>query len=401
VDLESTEYAVTCVEASVDPAWDARVEAMGGDLAQTTLWAASRQRLGFRAYRITIASAEQELLGGCLMYVKRVAPAWWVASIPRGPLVFAPGSSAAFAVVRGIVTAARRAGVRVLIIQPPEAAPALEEATVEIGFRPGVPSVAPEATIRLDLKRSDEEILSSMSSMRRRNLRKALRSGLEVSQDDDIAVFHRLHVATAQRQGFIPASRENLQAQWDVLAPHARCTMFIARYHGVAAAGIWATRFAGTVTFKLAGWDANSPAPPHASDAVHWAAIQWARTNGDGIYDLGGFDRRVAERLVNRQPMPDDFHRSPSFYKVGFGGTAVLLPRARFLLLPKLADLALGRAAQSLFASPGGHRLAQHLRNGRLPGRRPASGVALSLERFCPASVLRMRGNRLARLFAG
>jgi Acetyltransferase (GNAT) domain len=213
-----------------------------------------------------------------------------------------------------------------------------------------------------------------MSALRRRNLRKALRSGLEVCQDDDIELFHRLHVATAQRQGFVPVTRENLRAQWDLLAPHANCTMFIARYHGVAAAGIWATRFAGTVTFKLAGWDASSPAPPHASDAVHWAAIQWARNNGDRTYDLGGFDRRSAECLVSRRPMPDGFHRSPSFYKLSLGGMVVLFPRARFLLLPKLVDFALGKAAQRLFASSGVHRLAQHLRNGRFPGLHPPQG---------------------------
>jgi lipid II:glycine glycyltransferase (peptidoglycan interpeptide bridge formation enzyme) len=375
MERESTEYAVGCAEASVDPAWDGLVEETGGDLAQTTLWAASRQGLGFRAYHITIATAGQELLGGCLIYVKRVAPACWVASIPRGPLVLAPESTAASAVVREIVAWARREGVRVLIIQPPEATPVLDEAMTEMGFRPGVPSVAPEATIRLDLRRSDEELLSSMSAMRRRNVRKALRSGLEVCQDDDIELFHRLHVATARRQGFVPATRENLQTQWDLLAPYANCTMFIARYHGVAAAGIWATRFAGTVTFKLAGWDASSAAPPHASDAVHWAAIQWARTNGDRIYDLGGFDRRGAECLVNGRPMSDDFHRSPSFYKLSFGGMAVLLPRARFLLLPKLADLALGGAAQRLFASSGVQQLAQHLRNGQFPGLHPSQGL--------------------------
>jgi lipid II:glycine glycyltransferase (peptidoglycan interpeptide bridge formation enzyme) len=374
--LESTEYAVTCVEAGVDPAWDALVEATpGGDLAQTTLWAVSRQRLGFRAYRITITTAGQELLGGCLMYAKRVAPAWWVASIPRGPLLFTPGSGAASAVVRAILASARRAGVRVLVIQPPEAAPALEEATISAGFRPGAPSVAPEATLRLDLRCSDEELLSSMSKKRRQNVRRALREGWEVYQDDDIELFHRLHVATAQRQGFVPVSRENLQAQWDLLAPHANCTMFIARYRGVAAAGQWVTRFAGTVTWKYAGWDASSPAPPHPNDAVYWAAIQWARTNGDRTCDLGGFDRRGAECLVSCQPMPDGFHESPGYYKLSFGGTAVLFPRARFLLLPKLADLALGRPAQRLFTSARVRRLAQHLRNGWFPGLHPPQGL--------------------------
>jgi predicted RNA methylase len=98
------------------------------------------------------------------------------------------------------------------------------------------------------------------------------------------------------------------------------CTIFIARYRGVAAAGIWLTRFAGTVTFKLAGWDASSSAPPHANDALHWAAIQWARTNGDRTYDLRGFDRRGAECLVSCRPMPDGFHHSPGFYKLALAG---------------------------------------------------------------------------------
>lgn len=376
MEFKSTGYSVTCVEAGVDPAWDALVEATpGGDLPQTTPWAVSRQRLGFRAYRITITTAGQELLGGSLMYAKRVAPAWWVASIPRGPLLFTPEPSAASAVVRAILASARRGGIRVLVIQPPEAAPALEEATISTGFRPGVPSVAPEATIRLDLRHSDEELLSLMSRGRRRDLHKALQAGFEVCQGDDIELFHRLHVATAKRQGFVPASRENLRAQWDLLAPHANCTMFIARYHGVAAAGLWVTRFAGTVTCKLAGWDASSPAPPHANDALHWAAIQWARTNGDRTCDLGGIDRRSAECLVSCRPMPDGFHHSRGHYKLSFGGTAVLLPRARFLLLPRLADLVLGRPAERLFASAGGRRLAQHLRNGRFAGLRPPQGL--------------------------
>jgi hypothetical protein len=159
-----------------------------------------------------------------------------------------------------------------------------------------------------------------------------------------------------------------------MLAPTANCTMFIARYHGTAAAGVWATRFAGTATFKLAGWDADSAAPPNASDAVQWAAIQWARSNGDRTYDFGGFDRHCAECLTAGRPLPDSFYHSPSFYKLGFGGTTLQLPRARFLLLPRLAHLAFGAVAQSLFSNPKVRRLGQHLRNGRFQGVHPRLG---------------------------
>jgi hypothetical protein len=218
-----------------------------------------------------------------------------------------------------------------------------------------------------------------MSTMRRRNLRKALRSGLEVRQDDDIELFHRLHAATAARQGFAPTTCDNLRAQWELLAPTANCAIFIARYQGIAAAGIWITRFAGTATFKLPGWDADSPAPPHAPDAVHWAAIQWARKKGDRIYDFGGFDRYCAQCLTAGRPLPDRFYHSPSFYKLSFGGTPLLFPCARFLLLPRLAHLAFGWVAQGVISSPSVRNLAQYLRNGSLPSRR--GGVRQHLEK--------------------
>ena len=45
MEFKSAGYSVTCVEAGIDAAWDALVEATpGGDLAQTTPWAVSRQR---------------------------------------------------------------------------------------------------------------------------------------------------------------------------------------------------------------------------------------------------------------------------------------------------------------------------------------------------------------------
>ncbi|WP_336489358.1 lipid II:glycine glycyltransferase FemX [Methylobacterium nigriterrae] len=379
IDIEGHAYAVTCRDAAIDPAWDAMVEAGGGDLAQTSLWAASRQRLGFRAWQITVATAGRELQGGCQMYVKRLAPACSVAFVPRGPLLFAADPDAAPAVLRETVAHARRRGVRFLIVQPPEGADALEDAMTGLGFLPGVSSVAPEATIRLDITRSDDELMGAMSAMRRRNLRKALRSDLEVRQDDDIQLFHRLHSATAARQGFVPAAYDNLRAQWELLAPTANCSMFIGRHRGVAAAGIWITRFGGVTTFKLAGWDAAGPAPPYAPDAVHWAAMRWARSTGDRFYDFGGFDRHAAECLASGRPLPEAFYRSHSFYKLGFGGTPLLMPRARFLLLPPAAHLAFGTATQSLLASPKARRLTQYLRNGRFSGAVSASiGGAIS-----------------------
>jgi peptidoglycan pentaglycine glycine transferase (the first glycine) len=351
-------------DADIDPAWDALVERTpGGDLAQTTLWAASRRQLGFRCYRLAVTASDQKLICGCMLYAKRLVPGVWLGSIPRGPLVFVDRPDAPATIVREITAFARRRGVWFLTIQPSEGGTSIDAALASAGFRLGVPSVAPEATIRLDLRRTDEELLAAMSSMRRRNIRKALRAQFEVREEQDIELFHHLHALTAARQGFAPVTLRNLRAQWDALAPGGHCTALIARYGVSPIAGLWLTRFAGTVTFKLAGWDAAS-APANANEALHWAAIQWARRSGAHTFDLGGFDRRSAEMIIGKTPLVEGFDKTPSFFKLAFGGAPILLPQAHFRFTHGLLDTAIGPVAQRFLTSPTARKLASRFRNG-------------------------------------
>jgi lipid II:glycine glycyltransferase (peptidoglycan interpeptide bridge formation enzyme) len=360
-----TRYKATCIDVDIDPDWDALVTSTdGGDLSQTTLWALSRKSLGFRAYRISVMDSDDNPVGACLLYAKKMAPQIWAGSIPRGPLMFVDRPEVSSDVIRKIVELSRQQGIRFLVLQPPECAAALDQAVIAEGFRAGVPSIAPEATIRLDLRQSDSELLKSMSSMRRRNIRKAVNAHFEIVQDQDITTFHRLHTATAVRQGFVPISLRGLQAQYDFLAPSGLCMMLIARYEGVPIAGLWLTRFAGTVTFKLAGWDANSAAPSHVNEALHWAAIQWARSQGAHTYDLGGFDRASAEYIMAGGVLTEKFRSSPSFFKFGFGGTLALFPRSRFQFTDRFTDFAFGRAAQYVFKTPALRKTAQRMRSG-------------------------------------
>jgi peptidoglycan pentaglycine glycine transferase (the first glycine) len=356
---------VTCIEMVPDPAWDALVEdSAGGDLVQTTPWAVSRRRLGFRCLHVKVAGPGPTPVGGCLLYAKRVGPGVWVGSVPRGPLLFGEGRDLARSVVQAVVTAAWHRGVRFLVMQPPEGADAIEAAMTEAGFRAGVPGVAPEATLRIDLRRDDDALLGRMSAMRRRNIRKALRAGFDIGEERDVAVFHRLHAATAARQGFVPISLDNLRAQYEALAPTDRCVTFIARHGGMPVAGLWLTRFAGTITWKLSGWDATGAAPPNANEAVHWAVMRWARERGDRTYDLGGIDRQDAQTICSGGALPEGPRHARGFFKLAFGGTPVLLPCARFILTHRFVDLTLGGAAQRALAMPAVMQLVKRMRNG-------------------------------------
>src|SRR5262245_24209424 len=179
--------------------WDRFVERCpGGDLVQTTAWASTKRGVGLQTSLTTAHGPDGEIVGGGLVIVKEVLTGVRLGYVPRGPLL--GGSDSAAAVVDGLISSARSKGVQLLIIQPPLGGEACELALTARGFEPGCPAVAPEATIRLDLRRTDEQLLAAMSEMRRRNVRKAIKSQLVIEQDDDVALFQRLHSATAARQ---------------------------------------------------------------------------------------------------------------------------------------------------------------------------------------------------------
>jgi peptidoglycan pentaglycine glycine transferase (the first glycine) len=352
--------------ADSDPAWDSFVASCpGGDLVQTTAWAATKRAIGLHTSLTTLHDGPNgEIVGGGLIVAKEVLPSVRLGYVARGPLVDADADEAsAGEIVEALVSLARSQGVRLLVIQPPLGGDFADRALAERGFDHGCASVAPEASIRLDLTRTEDELLAGMSRTRRQGVRQASRSALTVEQGCDVSVFHRLYAATASRQGFNAMDAGALQAQWDGLTPSGLGAVFIARYHGDPVAVLWVTLFAGVVTLKLTGWDAAAVGGQHANEALHWAAMRWARAAGADICDWGGFDRHVAELIIAQQPLPEAFPGTTSFFKVGFGGSPVLFPRARWSLVGPGRRVMRAPVRWAL-ASPLVRTLAGRLRSG-------------------------------------
>jgi hypothetical protein len=301
-------------------------------------------------------------VAGGLLVVKRLRGGIGAAYVARGPVAdpSLPWTSAP--ALDAIIDRARSLRVSCLIVQPPEGGEQFARELERRGFQEGAPEVAPGATIRLDLTQSDEQLLLGMRKVRRREIRRAVREGVDISPSFDVELFHHLHAATAMRQGFAPLSLEYLKHQWTELASTGRLVVLIAHHAGQPVAGVWLTSFNGVVTFRLAGWDASIPSPKYVNEALHWSAIQWARLAGASIYDLGGLDRKIAERLLGGGPLPADFARSYGFFKLGFGGSPILFPAPRILIFNRLARYALTKSG--LLAGRYGDRVAHRFRNG-------------------------------------
>jgi lipid II:glycine glycyltransferase (peptidoglycan interpeptide bridge formation enzyme) len=355
-------HASTVTSAQPHAEWDDFVAGLpGGDLVQTTAWAASKQGLGLQA-RLAVVRERGAIAGGGLLIVKRIAPRVAAAYVARGPIAHQSHPWASTVALDALIREARALATRFLIVQPPEHAPHLDDVLDRRGFARSAPKVAPDATIRLDLRSSDDELLRSMSSMRRRNVRRALTEELEVVQTDDLGVFHRLHALTAKRQGFTALSLDYLHAQWRHLGgDRDGLALFVARHRGAPVAALWLTRFGDTVTFRLNGWDFSHEGPKHANELLHWHAIRWARAQGATTYDFGSFDRNSAERVLRGAPLPDGFERTPHFFKLGFARAPILLPQARYVVPGRFTKMLLQRSG---LADRAGQRLADRFRNG-------------------------------------
>lgn len=346
-----------------DSAWDRFVEEHpDGDLVQTTLWAATKARLGQQVHRSELRDADGAIVGGALALVRPLKGGMRLAYVPRGPLV-GNGHAGPDQVVDRLVQDLQALRVALLIVQPPSAAEAWDPVLRDRGFVPGAPTVAPDATLRIDVRPPDDAVLAAMPSRGRRDVRRALREDIEVRQSDDVGTFAALHASTAARQGFIPRSVEYLQAQWDALAPGGHVAILAAYVGGRPVAAIWLTAFAGVLTYRLTGWDATASGGRCVNEALHWSAIRLARERGMHWYDLGGIDRRLAITTLAGTPDPAETGQSPASFKRKFAQTPLLFPQA-YARVAGVPTAVARRILPSLLASPLTRPLADRFRNG-------------------------------------
>lgn len=311
------------IERDPDPGWDAFVEAApGGSHLQSTGWAQVKRAAGWEPGYI-LAREGGALVGGCQLLTRRISFLGPVAYVPRGLLTASGHSEVDEPLTEGLLTAFRRYRYLFVKLQPAEHGEATAARLRGRGWVASSVPVAPDATTRVIAEGSDEELLATMRSSTRRQIRAARASGVTVRVGglDDVETFGRLVDATGRRQGFggYPAAyyRTILTAFGD------RARLLLGELDGEAYAGTLLVLFADTVSYVFGGWAGERP-EVHAPKLVHWEGIRLARDLGYRYYDLNGIEPRVAAGLLAGGKVAD----TPGLeqFKLGFGGEVVLLP---------------------------------------------------------------------------
>jgi lipid II:glycine glycyltransferase (peptidoglycan interpeptide bridge formation enzyme) len=178
-------------------------------------------------------------------------------------------------------------------------------------------------TIVVDLRRSEDDILSAMKPKWRYNIRLAEKKGVTIAErkSDGIPEFYALYRATAARDRIaihpeayyrrLMDMAAEKRARGDPGAPDAR--LWVAMHEGEALAAIL-TIFAGTEAVYLYGASSDEKRNLMPAYALQWAAMRAAREAGCASYDLFGIP-----------PRDDPDHPMAGLYrfKSGFGGAVV------------------------------------------------------------------------------
>ena len=165
--------------------------------------------------------------------------------------------------------------------------------------------------------RSEADVLAGMNQQWRRNIKKADKSGVEVTLGAraDLKAFHDLYAHTAERDHFTPRPLSYFETMYDALhAEHPdRIQLWLARHEGDLVAATIAIRV-GTHAWYSYGASSTEKREVRGSNGVQWAMIRHALDAGAHVYDLRG----ITETLD-----ADDPHVGLIQFKVGTGGQAV------------------------------------------------------------------------------
>jgi lipid II:glycine glycyltransferase (peptidoglycan interpeptide bridge formation enzyme) len=189
----------------------------------------------------------------------------------------------------------------------------------EGGFAAGQPQYTFVVPLVTDdgTRRTQDDVLSGMNQLWRRNIRKAEKAGVVVSTGtaEDLKAFHDLYAHTAQRDHFRPRPLAYFQTMYDALGAEdpGRITLWLAHHEGDLVAATIAVRV-GRHAWYSYGASSTDKREVRGSNAVQWAMIRDALARGADVYDLRG----ITDTLD-----ADDPHIGLIQFKAGTGGEAV------------------------------------------------------------------------------
>ncbi|MDP2838373.1 MAG: peptidoglycan bridge formation glycyltransferase FemA/FemB family protein [Candidatus Moranbacteria bacterium] len=153
----------------------------------------------------------------------------------------------------------------------------------------------PREIFRIDITKTEEELLQVMKSKTRYNIRLAEKHGVKVFETREkkySAAFFDLITVTSGRKGITSHPRSYYEKFFQVL-PQEMCRLFVAEYEGKVIAANIVIFYGDTVTY-LHGGTADEHRDIMAPYLLQWEQIKAAKKEGYQLYDFGGIKTDVS-----------------------------------------------------------------------------------------------------------
>jgi peptidoglycan pentaglycine glycine transferase (the first glycine) len=317
---------LTPVFALSDAVWDALVSETQGSFLQTTAWREVKGKWGWASKRVGLES-NGRLIAGIQILFRALPLGFTIAYAPRAPLLLSYNPKLLESLWQAVHRLCRQQRAILLTIEPDWQLPTPR--TVELSaarFRPAPATVQPSATIMVDLRVSEEEILAQMHQKWRYNIRLAGRKEVmvRIGNEADIPTFHALTQTTGERDEFAVRPAQYYADVYRAFGSQAR--LFIAEFEGKALGAIMVVTVGHTATY-LYGASSNEERQRMPNHALQWAAIQQAKADGCDWYDFWGIPPEVPDDGNVEEPGTGGLWGVFRF-KQGFGGKVIKYPGA-------------------------------------------------------------------------
>lgn len=188
----------------------------------------------------------------------------------------------------------------------------------KLGFLPApMHANAYEATWKLDILPSEDDLLKGMRKTTRYLIRQAQKNSditiEKSSREQEIDIYGELNEEVARRQKFVAFKRDYIKREFDAFVDDAQVSWFIGRYKGEPAAASLVIFWSGVGFYHQAA-SLGKFAKYSIPYLLQWEAIKEAKRRGCRIYDFWGY--------TDPKAYPNHPWAGPTLFKMGFGGKA-------------------------------------------------------------------------------
>lgn len=200
-----------------------------------------------------------------------------------------------------------------------------------LGLKESPMHLAAEHTVMIDLKPTEEELLSNMRRQTRYEVRRADKLGIEVTNDNSEALFrefHKVQAETAKRQGFVPPNLATLLAEREAFLDNARIYVAKTPEKEPIAYGLIIRDGNEGDYYEAASTPLNRKLP--GAYALLWRAMLDLKVDGYERFNLWG---------IAPAGQPNHRYAGVTTFKTGFGGQVVEYVPAHDMVISKVGYL--------------------------------------------------------------